>query len=134
GKLGNEREVAAIAEKLAAAGTDVAAPVPATLPLAPADAAPSRGLPGWSVLAAIVAGGVLVWLLAGGRSGRRGDDGDDGGGDDGAGEDGGGDGGPAAGSTPEEAVDTVLARPHEAVASARHSRKPEVFQVEKRQG
>ncbi|MFM7075089.1 MAG: tetratricopeptide repeat protein [Planctomycetaceae bacterium] len=93
GKLGNEREVAAIAEKLAAAGTDVAAPVPATLPLAPADAAPSRGLPGWPVLAAIVAGGVLVWLLAGGRSGRRGDDGDDSGED--GGEDGGEVGGPA---------------------------------------
>lgn len=76
GKLGNDREVAAIAGKLAAAGTDVGAPVPATLPMAAAEPARGSGLPGWPVLAAILAGGILVWLLAGGRQrGRR--DGDD---------------------------------------------------------
>lgn len=105
GKLGNEREVAAIAEKLAAAGTDVTEPVPATLPISPADAAPSSGLPGWPVLAAIVAGGILVWLLAGGRMGRqRDDDGDGDSGaappDDGGVDDGGPAGGRADGSTP----------------------------------
>jgi len=72
GKLGNEREVAAIAEKLAATGTDVEAPLPATLPVGPQDdaLAPRFGLPGWPVVAAIVAAGLLAWMLAGGRRGR----------------------------------------------------------------